>query len=194
MEGSARTTADLERLWAKIRDGASVTVILEPDPQRLGAPVGLAPSTRRTTVILVPPEQSADPAGLLQQAHQDSTDCIRGCLAGLAVSRLHPRRPAWHRQPRSGGVTANCAPAAPPLPAWSSAAVPPACASTPSSSCSDRVGPTPSDRSTSSKTALVGMLEKYADPRGAQAARAGPARRLVPSCSSAGTLARGQGR
>ena len=52
------TTVDLERLWAKIPDGPGDG---DPraDPERLGAPVCVAPSTG-ATVILVPPEQSAD--------------------------------------------------------------------------------------------------------------------------------------
>src|SRR5271170_2759152 len=53
------TTADLERLWAKIPDGASVTVILEPT-RNAWVPLSAWLRARGATVILVPPEQSAD--------------------------------------------------------------------------------------------------------------------------------------
>ena len=53
------TTADLERLWAKIPDGASVTVILEPT-RNAWVPLSAWLQARGATVILVPPEQSAD--------------------------------------------------------------------------------------------------------------------------------------
>ena len=53
------TTTDLERLWAKIPDGASVTVILEPT-RNAWVPLSAWLQARGATVILVPPEQSAD--------------------------------------------------------------------------------------------------------------------------------------
>src|SRR5208283_3800922 len=53
------TTADLERLWAKIPDDASVTVILEPT-RNAWVPLAAWLQARGATVILVPPEQSAD--------------------------------------------------------------------------------------------------------------------------------------
>ena len=53
------TTADLERLWAKIPDGVSVTVILEPT-RNAWVPLSAWLQARGATVILVPPEQSAD--------------------------------------------------------------------------------------------------------------------------------------
>jgi hypothetical protein len=53
------TTVDLERLWAKIPDGASVTVILEPT-RNAWVPLSAWLQSRGATVILVPPEQSAD--------------------------------------------------------------------------------------------------------------------------------------
>ena len=53
------TTADLERLWAKIPDGASVIVILEPT-RNAWVPLSAWLQARGATVILVPPEQSAD--------------------------------------------------------------------------------------------------------------------------------------
>ncbi len=53
------TTADLERLWAKIPAGASVTVILEPT-RNAWVPLSAWLQARGATVILVPPEQSAD--------------------------------------------------------------------------------------------------------------------------------------
>ena len=53
------TTADLERLWAKVPTGASVTVILEPT-RNAWVPLSAWLQARGATVILVPPEQSAD--------------------------------------------------------------------------------------------------------------------------------------
>ncbi len=53
------TTADLERLWAKIPADSSVTVILEPT-RNAWVPLSAWLQARGATVILVPPEQSAD--------------------------------------------------------------------------------------------------------------------------------------
>jgi transposase len=53
------TTADLERLWAKIPDGASVRVILEPT-RNAWVPLSAWLQARGATVVLVPAEQSAD--------------------------------------------------------------------------------------------------------------------------------------
>jgi hypothetical protein len=47
------TTADLERLWAKIPDGASVTVILEPT-RNAWVPLSAWLQAHGATVILVP--------------------------------------------------------------------------------------------------------------------------------------------
>ena len=53
------TTTDLKRLWAKIPDGASVIVILEPT-RNAWVPLSAWFQARGAKVILVPPEQSAD--------------------------------------------------------------------------------------------------------------------------------------
>ncbi len=53
------TTTDLERLWAKIPEGASVTVILEPT-RNAWVPLSAWLQARGATVILVPPEQSSE--------------------------------------------------------------------------------------------------------------------------------------
>ena len=53
------TTVDLGRLWAKIPDGVSVTVILEPT-RNAWVPLAAELPASGVTVILVPPEQSAD--------------------------------------------------------------------------------------------------------------------------------------
>lgn len=53
------TPADLEALWAKVPDGAEVTVVLEPTRNAwvlLAAWLG----AKGATVVMVPPEQSAD--------------------------------------------------------------------------------------------------------------------------------------
>ena len=53
------TTADLERLWAKIPDGARVVVIMEPT-RNAWAPLAAWLEARGAVVSVVPPEQSAD--------------------------------------------------------------------------------------------------------------------------------------
>ena len=53
------TTTDLDRVWAKIPVGASVTVILEPT-RNAWVPLSAWLQARGATVILVPPKQSAD--------------------------------------------------------------------------------------------------------------------------------------
>lgn len=53
------TTADLERLWAKIPDGAQVVVIMEPT-RNAWAPLAAWLQARGAVVSVVPPEQSAD--------------------------------------------------------------------------------------------------------------------------------------
>ena len=53
------TTVDLERLWAKIPEGARVTVILEPT-RNAWVPLAAWLEARGATVVLVPPEQSSD--------------------------------------------------------------------------------------------------------------------------------------
>ena len=100
------TTADLERLWAKIPDGALGDRHPRAHPQRLGAAVGLAPSTRRHG-DLGATRAVGRPAGLLQQAHQDRPVGFTGAGSSAVAA---PRGPARHRQPRSGGVTAPCRP------------------------------------------------------------------------------------
>lgn len=53
------TTADLERLWAKIPDDASVVVVMEPT-RNAWAPLAAWLEARGAVVSVVPPEQSAD--------------------------------------------------------------------------------------------------------------------------------------
>lgn len=53
------TTADLERLWAKIPDGARVVVVMEPT-RNAWAPLAAWLEARGAVVSVVPPEQSAD--------------------------------------------------------------------------------------------------------------------------------------
>lgn len=53
------TTIDLERLWAKIPDGARVVVIMEPT-RNAWAPLAAWLQARGAVVSVVPPEQSAD--------------------------------------------------------------------------------------------------------------------------------------
>lgn len=53
------TSADLERLWAKIPEGAEVTVVLEPT-RNAWVPLAAWLRARGAKVVMVPPEQSAD--------------------------------------------------------------------------------------------------------------------------------------
>ncbi|HUS62563.1 MAG TPA: IS110 family transposase [Acidimicrobiales bacterium] len=53
------TTADLERLWARLPDGREVTVIMEPT-RNAWVPLAAWLRARGAKVVLVPPEQSAD--------------------------------------------------------------------------------------------------------------------------------------
>ena len=162
------STTDLERLWAKIPDGVSVTVILEPTATP-GCRFGLAPSTRRHS-DLGATGAVGRPAGLLQQAHQDRPmDSGAGSFAAAT-----PRRPPRHRQPRSGGITSSCCASpgqhgqAPQLPA---------CASMHWSNARSglgrfpRVGQRLEDR--------PGRLGEIRRSTGAQAPRAHPAGRLL---------------
>jgi transposase len=53
------TPKDLERLWAKIPEGAEVTVVLEPT-RNAWVPLAAWLRARGAKVVMVPPEQSAD--------------------------------------------------------------------------------------------------------------------------------------
>lgn len=53
------TPADLEALWAKVPDGVEVTVVLEPT-RNAWVPLAAWLGARGATVVMVPPEQSAD--------------------------------------------------------------------------------------------------------------------------------------
>lgn len=53
------TPADLEALWAKVPDGAEVTVVLEPT-RNAWVPLAAWLGAKGATVVMVPPEQSAD--------------------------------------------------------------------------------------------------------------------------------------
>jgi transposase len=53
------TTADLDRLWAKVPEGARVVVVMEPT-RNAWAPLAAWFEARGAVVSVVPPEQSAD--------------------------------------------------------------------------------------------------------------------------------------
>ena len=136
------TTADLERLWVKIPAGSSVTVILEPT-RNAWVPLSAWLQARGATVILVPPEQSAD----LRDYYNKHTKTDR------LDSRVLARLPLLHPEGLRG--IDNLGPAQSlrravrhrfSLVKRRSAAAPPACAWTHSSSCWVRGGPIPSDR------------------------------------------------
>ncbi|MDA8357512.1 MAG: transposase [Actinomycetota bacterium] len=53
------TTAGLEKLWAKVPDGAEVTAVMGPT-RNAWVPLAAWLQAKRAKVVLVPPEQSAD--------------------------------------------------------------------------------------------------------------------------------------
>ena len=151
------TTADLEHLWAKIPDEASVSVILEPT-RNAWVPLSAWLQARGATVILAPPEQSADLRGYYNK-HTKTDRLDSRVLARLPL--LHPeglrgidnlgpaeslRRAVRHRfslvKRRSAASLRLDALVELLGPGWA-----------------DSLG-----SATASKTALV-ILEKYADPR-----------------------------
>ena len=179
------TTTDLERLWAKIPDGASVTVILEPT-RNAWVPLSAWLQARGATVILVPPEQSADLRDYYNK-HTKTDRLDSRVLARLPL--LHPeglrgidnlgpaqslRRAVRHRFSLVKRRTA---------------------ASLRLEALVELLGPGWADSlgsATASKTTLV-ILEKYADPRALK--RLGRARLTALLIrSSAGLVARRQGR
>ena len=151
------TTADLERLWAKIPDGASVTVILEPT-RNAWVPLSAWLQARGATVILVPPEQSAD----LRDYYNKHTKTDR------LDSRVLARLPLLHPEGLRG--IDNLGPAESLRRAVRhrfSLVKRRSAASLRLDALVELLGPGWADSlgsATASKTALV-ILEKYADPR-----------------------------
>ena len=151
------TTADLERLWAKIPDGASVTVILEPT-RNAWVPLSAWLQARGATVILVPPEQSAD----LRDYYNKHTKTDR------LDSRVLARLPLLHPEGLRG--IDNLGPAESLRRAVRhrfSMVKRRSAASLRLDALVELLGPGWADSlgsATASKTALV-ILEKYADPR-----------------------------
>ena len=151
------TTADLERLWAKIPDGASVTVILEPT-RNAWVPLSAWLQARGATVILVPPS-SRPTCGTTTTSTPRPTGWIHGCW--LVCRCCTPRA---------------CAASTTSVPAQSlrravrhrfSLVKRRSAASLRLDALVELLGPGWADSlgsATASKTALV-ILEKYADPR-----------------------------
>ena len=112
------TTTDLERLWAKIPDDASVTVILEPT-RNAWVPLSAWLQARGATVILVPPEQSADLRDYYNKhTKTDRLDSRVLARVGLIPSDQPPRRRLpwsyWRNTPIHGLSSASGAPGWPP--------------------------------------------------------------------------------
>ena len=151
------TTADLERLWAKIPEGSSVTVILEPT-RNAWVPLSAWLQARGATVILVPPEQSAD----LRDYYNKHTKTDR------LDSRVLARLPLLHPEGLRG--IDNLGPAESLRRAVRhrfSLVKRRSAASLRLDALVELLGPGWADSlgsATASKTALV-VLEKYADPR-----------------------------
>src|SRR6516164_5927800 len=80
------TTADLDRLWAAIPSPAAVTVVLEPT-RNAWVPLAAWFRRRGATVIMVPPEQSADLRDYYSK-HAKSDRLDSRMLARLPL--LHP--------------------------------------------------------------------------------------------------------
>ena len=178
------TTADLERLWAKIPEDASVTVILEPT-RNAWVPLSAWLQARGATVILVPPGRRPI-CGITTTSTPRPTDWIHGCW--LVCRCCTPRAcEASTTSARRGHCAEPCVTA----PAWSSAAPPPACASMHSSSCSVRVGQFA--RIGHRVEDRPGRFGEIRRSTGAQASRARPAGRVVGPLEC-GTVAPGQGR
>ena len=151
------TTADLERLWAKIPDGASVTVILEPT-RNAWVPVSAWLQARGATVILVPPEQSAD----LRDYYNKHTKTDR--LDSRVLARLPMLHPEGLRGIDNLGPAGSLRRA---VRHRSSLVKRRTAASLRLEALVELLGPGWADSlgsATASKTALV-ILEKYADPR-----------------------------
>ena len=134
------TTADLERLWAKNPDGASVTVILEPT-RNAWVPLSAWLQSRGATVILVPPEQSADLGDYYNKHTKTDRLGFDGCWRACRCCTLKVCV-ASTTSARRSHFAVPCVTAS----AWSSAAPRPASASMHWSSYSDWGGPTPSGR------------------------------------------------
>jgi len=80
------TPAELERLWAKLPVDAEVTVILEPT-RNAWVPLAAWLRSKGATIVLVPPEQSAD----LRDYYHKHTKCDRLDSRVLArLPLLHP--------------------------------------------------------------------------------------------------------
>ena len=148
------TTADLERLWTKIPIGVSVTVILEPT-RNARVPLSAWLQARGATVILVPPEQSAD----LRDYYNKHTKTDR------LDSRVLARLPLLHPEGLRG--IDNLGPAESLVRHRLSLVKRRSAASLRLDALVELLGPGWADSlgsATASKTALV-VLEKYADPR-----------------------------
>jgi transposase len=151
------TTTDLERLWAKIPAGASVTVILEPT-RNAWVPLSAWLQARGATVILVPPEQSAD----LRDYYNKHTKTDR--LDSKVLARLPLLHPEGLRGIDNLGPAGSLRRA---VRHRFSLVKRRSAASLRLDALVELLGPGWADSlgsATASKTALV-ILEKYADPR-----------------------------
>ena len=88
---------DLERLWAKVPEGAEVTVVLEPT-RNAWVPLAAWLQARGAKVVMVPPEQSADLRDYYNK-HTKTDRLDSRVLARLPL--LHPEglRPIDHLGP-----------------------------------------------------------------------------------------------
>jgi transposase len=151
------TTTDLERLWAKIPEGASVTVILEPT-RNAWVPLSAWFQAHGAMVILVPPEQSAD----LRDYYNKHTKTDR--LDSRVLARLPLLHPEGLRGIDDLGPAGSLRRA---IRHRSSLVKRRSSASLRLDALVELLGPGWADSlgsGTASKTALV-VLEKYADPR-----------------------------
>ena len=94
------TSADLERLWAKIPDGVEVVVVMEPT-RNAWVPLAAWLQAAGREVTVVPPEQSADLRDYYNK-HTKTDRLDSKMLARLPL--LHPEGLAQHRRPRPGRI------------------------------------------------------------------------------------------
>ena len=96
------TAADLDRLWESIPPGAALTVVMEPT-RNAWVPLAAWFRRRGATVIMVPPEQSADLRDYYSK-HAKSDRLDSRMLARLPL--LHPDglRPAEGPGPRGSAA------------------------------------------------------------------------------------------
>ena len=152
------TTVDLERLWAKIPDGARVTVILEPT-RNAWVPLAAWLKARGATVVLGATRNSRQICGTITTSTPRPTGSTLGCWLACpcSIPKVCAVSTTWVRQNRCAG----------PLRQRASMVKRRTTAGLRLDALVELLGPGWADTLGSGsypKTSLV-LLEKYADPR-----------------------------